>query len=54
MSIEINKTFVKTLNAYLKEFRSKSRLYKEKLAAERIASTPLDKQNVYHYGELIL
>ena len=54
LSSEISETFVKTLDANLKEVRSKSRLYQEKLAAERVATTPLDKQNVYHEGELIL
>ena len=47
LSSEIRKPFVKTLDANHKEVRSKSRLYQEKLAAER-------EQNVYHEGELVL
>ena len=39
LSIEISKAFVKTLDAKLKEVRSKSRLYLDKLAAKRVATT---------------
>ena len=31
-----------------------SQLYQEKLAAERVASTPPEKQNIYHECELVL
>ena len=54
LSSDISEAFVKTLDANLKEVRSKSRLFQEKLAAERVATTPLEKQNVYHEGELVL
>ena len=46
LSSDISEAFVKTLDANLKKVRSKSRLYEEKLAAERVATTPLDEQNV--------
>ena len=51
---ETSQTFVKNLDANLKEMRSKSRLYQEKLTAQRVAGTPPDKQNVYHESELVL
>ena len=46
LSSDISEAFVKTLDANHKEVRSKSRLYQEKLAAVRVATTPLDKKNV--------
>ena len=52
LSSEISEAFVKTLDADLKEVRSKSRLYQENLAAERVATTP--PENVYHEGEQVL
>ena len=53
LSSEISEDFVKKLDANLKEVRSKSWLYQGKLAAERVATTPPDKQNMYHEGELV-
>ena len=47
---QISETFVKSMDAHLKEVRSKSMLYQKKLAAERVAINPLDKQNVYNEG----
>ena len=54
LSGEISVAFVETLDANLKEVGSKSRLVQEKFAAERVASTPPDKQNVYYKGDLVL
>ena len=51
---EISEAFVKDLDANLKEMRSKSRLYQEKLPADRVATTPSKKQNAHHEGELVL
>ena len=53
-SREISEAFFKTLDANLKEVRTKSSLYKKKLAAERVATPPPEKQNMHHEGELIL
>ena len=50
LSSEISEAFVKDLNINLKEVRSKSWLYQEKLAAERVATTSPERQNVYHEG----
>ena len=47
---EISETFVNSMDAHFKEVRSKSMLYQEKLAAERVAKNPLVKQNVYNEG----
>ena len=38
LSSEICEAFVETLDANLKELQSKSRLYQQKLAAERVAT----------------
>ena len=54
LSSEIIEVFVKILDANLKEVHSKSRLFQEKFAAERVATTPPKRQNVYHKGELVL
>ena len=54
LSSEISKGFVNNLDANLMVVRSKSRLYQEKLAAERVTTTPPQKQNVYYKGELVL
>ena len=43
LSSEVSETFVKPLDDNLKEVRSKSRLYQDKLTAERVATTSLDK-----------
>ena len=46
LSSEISEVFVKNMDANLKEVRSKSRLSQEKLAAERVATTATEKQNL--------
>ena len=50
LSSEISEAFVKDLDANLKEVRSKSRLYQEKLAAEHVA-TPVTNQRFSHKNE---
>ena len=51
---EISEMFIRDLDAKLKDIRSRSSQYQDMLAAERVAATPAEKQNVYHPGELVL
>ena len=54
LSKEISEAWIKTLDANLKDIRSRSNLYQDRLASERVAATPEREQNVYHSGELVL
>jgi hypothetical protein len=51
---EITVQWIKTLDANLKSIRDKSSIYQNELIEKRISKTPIEKQNVYHPGELVL
>ena len=51
---EFYELFIRDLDAELKDIRSRSSQYQDMLAAERVAATSAEKQNVNQPGEPVL
>ena len=54
LSSDITVEWIKALDANLKSVRDKSSQHQDKLIESRISKTPVEKQNVYHPGDLVL
>ena len=54
MPADITQKWLKDLDKDLQDLRSLSKVHQAEIAAERIAVTPLEVQNVYQPGDLVL